>query len=44
MSKKGYMINRFLEEKENHKFKGLEWVEKKEKLKKVTSKYVKNLK
>ena len=44
MQKKGDTINRLLEEKEEHKFKAAEWLEKKDKHKRVVSKHVKNLK
>lgn len=44
MQKKGGTINRFLDEKAQFSFKNNEWLEKKEKQKKVHSKHVKNLK
>ena len=44
MIKKGDVINRLLQEKEETSFKSIEWLEKKEKAKKVVSKHTKNLK
>ena len=44
MQKKGDMIQRFLEEKQETHFKSQEWLEKKERTKKVSSKHTKNLK
>ena len=45
MQKKGDVINRFLEEKTHDVvFKSKEWLDKKDRTKKVHSKHVKNLK
>jgi hypothetical protein len=44
MTKKGEIITRLLEEKEEYSFKSEEWLEKKEKSKRLSSKHVKNLK
>jgi hypothetical protein len=44
MNKKGGIIQTFLDEKEAYNFKSKEWLEKKEKTKRVCSKHVKNLK
>ena len=44
MSKKGDIINTFLEEKELYQFKSGEWVEKRDRIKKASSKHTKNLK
>ena len=44
MMKKGDIINRFLEEKAEFSFKSPEWLDKRDKLKKVSSKHTKNLK
>jgi hypothetical protein len=44
MQKKGDVINRFLDEKAQFPFKSPDWIEKRERTKKVHSKHVKNLK
>jgi hypothetical protein len=40
MTKKGEIITRLLEEKEEYSFKSEEWLEKKEKSKRLSSKHV----
>jgi len=44
MTKKGDVVNRLIEEKDNYRFKSPQWLAKREKGKKLTAKQIKNLK